>query len=152
MSGRRILRAWLALVLAVLSLSVVPGPVGAQEPSGPQPHERPTPAQAGEAPLDAQGVRTFLATRDTLLLQGYPTFNAGSWPEMWGGYDVWNPQHGIARGLVYFDISSLPPMQRITQATLKLFLVNGWPQDGTYRPITVYRVNSNWSEGTTWYY
>jgi len=94
--------------------------------------------------------RTFYATADTTVLQGYHSGVFGSTLDMWAGYDdVLNLDGQIARSLIQFDIASLPSGSSIVTATLRVYLVNSRDWPGIARTITTYRTTSDWSEVTT---
>lgn len=90
-----------------------------------------------------QGVDGYTGTKDTWIRNTSPTYNFGAGTVFRAG-DV-----GIGtadRGLISFDISSIPPGAIITAATLKLYCVN---EDSTTDfNVSVYRVLRAWGEGT----
>jgi hypothetical protein len=109
-------------------------------------------SELGESPISALDQEVFYAVADATVMQGYPDINLGETVDMWAGYDEYLDPHGrIARSLVRFDISSLPPNIDITQATLMVYLVGSWDYPGTRRTITTYRITGGWSErSVTW--
>ena len=101
---------------------------------------------------DALDQNTFYSIADSTILQGGPSFNAGSTIDMWVGYDEYlDPPGQIVRSLVQFDISNLPPNQNLTSAILRIYHVIYWDIPDYGRTITTYRILTNWSEsGVTW--
>jgi hypothetical protein len=114
--------------------------------------EAPLPSEVEEPPVGALAQQTLYAIADATVLQGYPSENLGDTADMWAGYDEYlEPDGQIARSLVGFDITSLPPNQVITEATLRVYLVNSWDYPDTSRTIRTYRITSSWSESSvTW--
>lgn len=112
----------------------------------------PTTRGDGAPGASPEGQQTFLAGADADVLQGYPGASEGSATQIWAGYDdSLSPQGQIARGLVWFDIASLPPGKVIINSRLRLRLVSARDYPDTPRTITTHRITSNWSEGTvTW--
>jgi hypothetical protein len=110
------------------------------------------PPEAQKASVGALAQQTFNAVADATVLQGYPTLNFGNTTDMWAGYDdSLSPDGRIVRSLMRFNLTTLPPGQIITRATLRVYLVNSWDFPNTYRTITTYRVTANWSESSaTW--
>lgn len=100
-----------------------------------------------ESPVSTVDQKTLNAIADAVVLEGYPTNNFGNTTDMWAGYDEYLDPYGkIARSLVKFNITNLPPGQIIMNATLRVYLVNSWDYPDTSRTITTYRITSNWSE------
>jgi hypothetical protein len=65
----------------------------------------------------------------------------------WGGYDVFHVganASSVRRGLVQFDLSSLPPHAQITSATLSVYETITLRGSGT---VGVHRVTTAWAEG-----
>jgi hypothetical protein len=114
--------------------------------------EAPLPSEVEEPPVGALDQRTFYAIADATVLQGYPTVNLGHTTDMWAGYDEYlEPDGKIARSLVRFNMTSLPPNVKITKAMLRVYLVSCWDYPGTSRRIRTYRITSTWSENNvTW--
>jgi hypothetical protein len=66
---------------------------------------------------------------------------------MWAGYDDYlNPDGKIARSLIKFDTSVIPPGTSISGAVLQVYLVSSYDYPGMTRIITTYRIGSAWSE------
>ena len=95
---------------------------------------------------------TFYSVGDSDILQGYASSNTGSDTSMWAGYDDYlNPDGKIARSLIKFDTSVIPPGTSISGAVLQVYLVSSYDYPGTTRTITTYRIGSGWSEyAVTW--
>ncbi|HEY52038.1 MAG TPA: DNRLRE domain-containing protein, partial [Caldilineae bacterium] len=71
-------------------------------------------------PQPPPGARTLISIADTTLLEGYPSSNLGDASDMWVGYDdELDPNAKIARGLIKFDLSSVPNGATIQNATLR---------------------------------
>jgi hypothetical protein len=119
---------------------------------GRQFEQAPGPSKAEEPPIRSQAQQTFYSIADAVVLQGYASLNLGGTTDMWAGYDDYlEPDGQIARSLLGFDISSLPPDVVITSATLRAYLVNSWDYPDRSRIITAYQAISSWSEGgVTW--
>jgi uncharacterized repeat protein (TIGR01451 family) len=92
------------------------------------------------------------AVGDACILQGYPDVNLGSTYDMWAGYDEYLDPYGkIARSLIQFDTSAIPPGTSIDSAILQIYLSGSWDYPGRTRTITTYRIGSAWSESSvTW--
>jgi hypothetical protein len=110
------------------------------------------PSEVENPPINVQDQRTFYAIADATVLQGYPSLNLGSTIDMWAGYDEYlNPDGQIARSLIKFDITSLPPGAEIVDAQFGVQLVGCWDYPDTSRVIRTYRITSNWLEDSlTW--
>jgi uncharacterized repeat protein (TIGR01451 family) len=94
---------------------------------------------------------TFYAVEDASVLQGLPSVNDGDYSDMWVGYDHCNDKAKITRGLVKFDVSSIPAGTSISKATLYLYLAGSCDTSNRAHTVTVYRTNANWSESSvTW--
>ena len=95
---------------------------------------------------------TFYAVEDASALQGAPNLNDGSDLTMWVGYDHCPDSiNGVNRGLVKFDVSSIPAGMPIDSATLHLYLAGSCDLDNRTHTVTSYRITNNWTEGTvTW--
>jgi hypothetical protein len=136
-----------------------PGQIGAQgiEPPGPvvlgerqsaelPPGPLPRPPEVGPAPLSLTQVLT--AATEAHLLEGYPSAGCGRSSVMMVGYDdMLDPDGRIARGLIEFPITMVPPGMTIARATLQVLLVESWDYEGASRTITTYRATSPWAEG-----
>lgn len=53
---------------------------------------------------------------------------------------------GVRRGVLFFDLSALPPDVTINSATLQVYLVASYDYLGARRTITAYRISSWWTE------
>jgi hypothetical protein len=126
--------------------------VEASQSNGRTSEAAPLPSVAEQPPIGVQAQQTLYAVADACVLQGYPTQNLGTTTDMWAGYDDGLQPHGeIARALVRFDVTSLPPNQSITTATLRAYLVSSRDYPNYSRTVTAYRVISSWVEsGVTW--
>jgi len=83
----------------------------------------------------------LLPSADTYIDSGSPANNFGNN----NTFDV-RPDNGAdRRGLLKFDLSSIPSNATITSATLYLFERG----NKTGQTTSIYRVTSNWNEGTT---
>jgi hypothetical protein len=121
-------------------------------------------ASAGleSAPTSTLDQQTLTSTADASVLQGYPDENFGGvWivpgldeplGMMWTGYDVYlEPNAGIARSLVKFNVSGLPSGVEVTKATLRVYLNVSYDAPGNFHTVTAYRATSGWTEsGVTW--
>lgn len=87
---------------------------------------------------------TLTPSADTTLIQTAPNNNAGAQTYFNSGTTQNNTQN---RGLIQFDLSSLPQNAEITSATL-LLNVTGQPKDGyTASLFQLHRVLVSWGEG-----
>jgi hypothetical protein len=99
---------------------------------------------------------TFYPTADTTVLQGVPNSSFGNLTRMRVGYDMsgcYDSVNGqISRGLIKFDLSSVPPGTSIVEARLYLNLVSTCYYSGhsQNRTVTLYRNTGNWTSTTTW--
>jgi hypothetical protein len=95
------------------------------------------------------------ATADELIF--YPTDDA--WADeytpnhCYGSHDkmgVRNTSYGPweSHSLVRFDISSIPPGTEIPSATLYLYYFLHWDNSPAGRPLSAYRITSDWDEET----
>lgn len=60
-----------------------------------------------------------------------------------------NSSGDVRRGLVQFDLSSIPAGSTITSATLTLFVSTGASNNGPTETIELHKVTQSWSEGPT---
>jgi len=95
---------------------------------------------------------TFNATGDSCVAQGGPSANFGDTVDMLIGYDeYYSPNLLTVRGLIQFDLSTIPSGTSINNAVLKIYYQAYWDYPDYPRTITSYRINSNWTEmGVTW--
>ena len=98
------------------------------------------------------GSMTFTAVADADISGNYRDLNTGNATEIWAGYDDYqDTMSGIARGLVRFDISGLPPGAKIISATLELGHVTSYGVAGESLTITTHRITGDWTEmGVNW--
>jgi hypothetical protein len=100
---------------------------------------------------------TFYPDADATVFKGDPDTNYGSETRVTVGYDrsgcSGSVGGGVSRGLVSFDLSSIPASATISDAKLHLYFVTscyyyGHSQD---RTVTTYRADADWSESSvTW--
>ncbi|SEF95026.1 DNRLRE domain-containing protein [Paenibacillus sp. UNC499MF] len=88
----------------------------------------------------------LLAVQDAFVREGVPKLNYGSEQDMFAGYNAGlNERY---RSLVRFDLTALPPLQKLTKADLKIF------SDYENMPeaiIGLYEAQEPWTEdGITW--
>jgi uncharacterized repeat protein (TIGR01451 family) len=92
---------------------------------------------------------TFESVADTYVLEGYASTNYDGEDKMWVGYDeLLDPDGETARGFVQFDLSDIPANTSIREATLYLRLEGSYDFEGQSRTITIYRLDSSWSEAS----
>jgi hypothetical protein len=85
----------------------------------------------------------FRPSDDAFIRATSPDSNFGSLPEI----EVRPDSDANRRGLVRFDLSSIPPGSTVTSATLYLYEIDKKQDQVTY----IYKVTSPWSEGfVTW--
>jgi hypothetical protein len=104
----------------------------------------PSPTSAPGLPACYSGTPSgFLPSDDTYINAGSPLSNYGTDTT----FEV-RPDNGAdRRGLVRFDLSSIPSNATITSATLYLYSLDNKAGQTT----SIYRVTSNWNENTaTW--
>lgn len=99
--------------------------------------------------------RVFYPTGDAGIMQGFPNANTGLDMDMKVGYELdgcfgLGGAH-ISRGLVQFDLSTLPA-HSVTKATLYVHNSSACSWQGVPNaPVTAYRITDHWNEGTvTW--
>lgn len=112
------------------------------------------PLFAGEA-IQALSTITLHAAADTMVAQGRPGTNF--WSETGGtaikvGYEDRSSEgRGVVRGLVRFNLSSIPAGSTINSAKLRLYYSYWRDYSGYSRRVTAYRVTEPWVEDTvTW--
>ncbi len=105
-----------------------------------------------KSPAGALDQQTLDANDDAMVLESRPAQKYGGEPDMWAGYDRYvDPDGGIVRSLVRFDIDNLSPDRDIAEARLRVRLVKSWDYPDTSRTIRTYCITSTWSEdGVTW--
>lgn len=94
---------------------------------------------------EIQGQVTIYAGKDSYIRQGYPTANYGT------DVQIQEYPRNIGynrRGLVWFDLSPIPPGATISSATLYLYEAQTF---GSTRTIGIYRLTQGWIENSvTW--
>ena len=95
---------------------------------------------------------TLSSVADSTILQGYPALNVGDTNDMWIGYDdQQDPDAEIVRGLVLFNVGSVPSGTVIDSATLRIYLISSWEFPDRLDTITAHRAAGNWTEmGVMW--
>ena len=103
-------------------------------------------------PQHPPGARTLISIADATLFEGYPSSNLGDVSDMWVGYDdKLDPNAKIARGLIKFDLSSVPNGATIQNATLRIYYMGHWEFPNWVDTITAYRAQGSWQEmAVTW--
>lgn len=151
---------FIAAILAVVLLGGVLLPLDRASAGPPTPTgglrelRAEAPAETALADEDAEiqtlGTVTLNAVADTTLDQAQP--NTNFWSATGGdalrvGYDT----GGIKRGLLRFNLSSIPAGSTITSANLRLYYGYWFDYSGYYRTVTAYRVTEPWLEElVTW--
>lgn len=88
----------------------------------------------------------FSASADSKLVENASSTNYGT--DTYFETYPWTGASATRRGLVAFDLSSIPSGSTITSATLKLMTTSTY---GNTRTIAAHRATSSWTEGTvTW--
>lgn len=92
----------------------------------------------------------FPSGADSTVLEAAPDLNTGSTIDMWVGYDHCEPAR-IARGLMRFELSSVPPGTPITQAQLHLYLYGSCDLRERSHTVAVHSLSADWTENlVTW--
>lgn len=163
--GKTIWISLLALLSLTLGLVFLPtvqimaaGPPG--DPPSPtfelkiKPEETQPSAGSLISPADviADGLVTFYTTADAQILQGTPATNYGIGSPMRTGHSgCLDDPPGVARSLVRFDLSHVPPGTIINNARLLVDLAGSCDFPGQSLSITPYQISSDWSEeDVTW--
>ncbi len=108
---------------------------------------------SAEAAIQTLDATTLEAVADTTIAQGKP--NKNYWSAWEGdaikvGYDG-DSGEGKLRGLVRFDLSSIPAGSTINSAQLQLYYGSWLDYEGHSRRVTTYRVTEPWLEDlVTW--
>jgi hypothetical protein len=89
--------------------------------------------------VSATGIYTAVFAAD--IRQGSPSANYPT-----GSCFYVGKKDGVTRGLLFFDLSALPPNVTINSATLEIYLVESYDYAGAHRTITTYRISSRWTE------
>jgi hypothetical protein len=124
------------------------------------PKENPSGMGQGTPPLRREAIQalntiTLDPIADTMVAQGQPNTNfwleAGNLAIKVGYEDRVSEGQGIVRGLVRFNLSSIPVGSTVNSATLRLHYTYWRDYSGYYRRVTAYRVTDPWMEDTvTW--
>jgi len=95
---------------------------------------------------------TLPSIADATVIEGYVDANTGDSYDMWVGYDdSLDPNARIVRGLVNFDLSSVPDGATIQNATLRIYYMGHWEFPDWVDTITAYQVQGTWQEmSVTW--
>lgn len=115
---------------------------------GVPPSEPFTPYLQVETP---DGTLTFPPTDDTYIANLDPSeingaLNYIATRNRYGAGDVWECDI-----LIRFDLSTIPPSTPVTSATLNLYYSRWGDSDPAGRPLTAYRITSDWREMTVNY-
>ena len=107
---------------------------------------------AEDAPSAADGSYTTNSVADAEIMQGYPAAGCGNQLMLHIGYDdTMSPEGKIMRGLVKFNLATIPARATINSAQLQLYLAGSWDYPDTSRTVTSYRIASPWMEDlVTW--
>jgi uncharacterized protein (TIGR03118 family) len=90
-------------------------------------------------------VANLTVTEDTFINDGSPGNNAGATPWFDAGTDGTG---SVRRGLLRFDVSSIPPGSTVTSATVQLTLVKVPASGPVASMFDVFRLLASWKEGT----
>jgi hypothetical protein len=108
----------------------------------PSPTNTPTPTP-GLPPCYPGVPPGYSPSDDAFIKSSSPTSNFGSLPDI----EVRPDSDGNRRGLLRFDLSSIPPGSIITSASLYLYEEDKKPDQVTY----IYKVTTDWNENSaTW--
>jgi hypothetical protein len=91
---------------------------------------------------------TYTAIFAADIRQGSPSTNYATGDRFYVGKDTGalSPMGLVMRGMLFFDLSALPPNVTINSATLRVYLVESYDYAGASRTITAYRISSWWTE------
>ncbi|MFN2303681.1 MAG: DNRLRE domain-containing protein, partial [Anaerolineales bacterium] len=102
-------------------------------------------------PASAKTIGNYYPDGDTTVVEGYPDNNFGNNIDLWAGYVDSFDDGKIVRGLIQFNIDSIPPNSTITNATLYLNMIISVDPADLDRTITTYQITGPWNEQTaTW--
>ncbi|MBX7233866.1 MAG: DNRLRE domain-containing protein, partial [Caldilineales bacterium] len=136
-------QVYLPLLLKQASLRPTPTWTPTPTPTA-TPTWTPTPTPT---PIPQPTTVTLIPNSDACVLQGYPTLNAGRTTDMWAGYDDQpNRNAQIVRGLVRFDLSSVPAGATVTNAKLRVYYSGYRDFSGHVSTITAYQTTGDWQE------
>ena len=132
------------LVVALVILGMVAGAVSS--------HALSDRAGSRQDAVSAATVVTVDAVADVVIMQGYADTNLGDTTDIWIGYDDYlTPDGEITRGLIRFDLPTIPAGNEIISATLRLYHEESWDFVNTFDTITAYGVGQSWEElSVTW--
>jgi hypothetical protein len=89
---------------------------------------------------------TLSASQDTTIYQDHTSYSDGQGPDMYVGKTGTKASFFLRRGLIEFDLSSIPAGATITGASLSLTMTKSGPSSGTADPISLYQVLAPWGE------
>lgn len=120
-------------------------PFAAKAPNTPTPTNTPTTTPTSTPPLT-----THPSIADASLLEGAPNLNDDPDPTMWVGYFHCGSAK-ITRGLMKFNLDTVPANAAIVHAKLHLFLYGSCDLANRAHTVSVYSVLDPWAEETvTW--
>lgn len=94
--------------------------------------------------VKAQTTLTFTPSKDNTIFEISNTSSNGAGSSLFAGNDNANRKH---RGLMRFDLSSIPTNATVTNVTLSLTLNK--TNDGTAKTHSLNKVSADWGEGTS---
>jgi hypothetical protein len=102
-------------------------------------------AGGGLSTTTASSTIDLTPSRDTYIHEWEPTINYGGGHDLRVRFDLWK------RALLRFDTAAIPTDSTVQSARLYLYLSWYDNQPGIMAPVSVYKVNSDWTEmGATW--
>jgi hypothetical protein len=97
---------------------------------------------------------TVSSVADATIMQGesYAGRNLGDTIDIWVGYDDYlTPDGETTRGLIRFNVPTIPAGNEVISATLRLYHQESWDFIDTFDTITAYGVGQSWQESiVTW--
>ena len=97
-------------------------------------------ANAGAAPVNV----ALVSSADTVIRQDQTGDNFGAYTRIWVGHNS-NPSNALRRGLIKFDLSTIPEGATITAASLQMRAMDSHQVASNFG---LYRTLVNWNEGT----